>query len=67
MRKRFSEMTVAAEGIVKYTVQLCLNGTSTQAIFDSLYEVLDYLDYLVETGGDVTNIQISEGRKLFLE
>lgn len=65
--KRFNEMHIADEEIVKYTVWFHLNGNSTQAIFDSFPEVLDYLDYVVETGGNVTNVQIIEECKLILE
>ena len=67
LNKRFNEMHIADEEIVKYTVWFHLNGNPTQVFFESFPDVLDYLDYVVDVGGDVTNVQIIEECKLTLE
>ena len=65
--KNFKDMYIAKEEIVKYTVVFHLNGVVTEASYHSLYEVLDYLDDLVEQGGTVANVLISQERNIILE
>lgn len=65
--KSFKEMHIVTEEIVKYKVWFHLNGVNAEVIKYSLYEVLDYLDDLVEQGGTVTNVLIIQERNIILE